>query len=85
MSAIQLFYLAKEEPYVLRRLNYYAFSMELIYFLLGMAIFTFTDATDDIDLKRVVAIACIVLLCFFFFANLVVSCYFANKGRAALR
>ena len=85
MSAILMFYLAKEEPYVQRKLNYYVFSMELIYFLLGMSIFSFTDATADIGLKTAVAIVCIVLLCLFFFSNIVTSCLFACKGRAALR
>lgn len=51
LSASLLFYLAKEEPYVTRRMNIYVISMELLYFLVGMSIFAFTDATGEVDLK----------------------------------
>ena len=84
-SAILLFYIAKEEPYVQRRLNMYVFTMELIYFLLGMAIFVFTDASDELKLKTVAAFACIVLVIFFTAVTFFMSFYFAVKGKASLR
>jgi len=70
---------------VLRRLNYYAIAMETIYFLLIMAMFSFTDATDNIDLKRRVAVVCIILLCLFFFSNILTSAIFARTGKATLK
>ena len=63
----------------------YVFSMELLYFLLGMSIFVFTDATDDLTLKQVGAYACIVFVTMFAAATFFMSFYFAVKGRASLR
>lgn len=85
LSAIQLFYLAKEEPYVLRRVNTYVFAMELIYFVLAICIFTFTDATGNVDIKIVFAHVCLVLLCLFMFSNFMMSVYFTYQGRDFLK
>ena len=85
ISAIKMFYIAKEEPFTSRRFNYFVFSMELIYFLLGGSIFVFTDATGVVNLKQVIAIFCIFLLSIFFLAQLIVSSYFATKGKENLK
>ena len=85
LSAILMFYLAKEEPYITRRMNIYVLSMEFTYFMLGMMAFAFTDATDDLNTKRAAAIASIVFLCLFVCANFLMSFYFACQGRTALR
>ena len=79
-SAIKLFYLAKEEPYTSRRFNVFAFTMELLYFLLGGSIFVFTDATGVVALKQVIAVFCFALLCMVFLAQFSVASYFATKG-----
>ena len=85
LSAIMLYYIGKEEPYVLRRLNTYVFSMELVYFVLAICIFTFTDATGNVDIKIVFAHICLVLLCLFILSNFLMSVYFAIRGRDYLR
>ena len=85
LSAIKMFYIAKEEPYVIRRINKYVFSMELIYFILAITAFCFTDATADLDLKKFVAVICLVMLILFILSNLLTACYFARKGRSTLR
>ena len=59
--------------------------MELIYFMLGMAIFTFTDASDDVDLKMSMTYVCLALLCLFFILNIIMSIYFICQGRENLR
>lgn len=59
--------------------------MELIYFMLGMAIFTFTDASDDVNLKMSMTYVCLILLCLFFILNIIMSIYFICQGRENLR
>ena len=78
LSAILIFYLAKEEPYVTRRMNAYVLCMEFFYFMLGMLAFIFTEATDEVDAKLTAAIASLVFLCLFVLANFLMSCYFAG-------
>ena len=85
LSGILIFYLAKEEPYLTRNMNVYVISMEILYFLLGMSIFTFTDATGEVPLKRTFAIICIVLLCLFIISNFLVAFKFSRTGRDSLR
>ena len=85
LSAILLFYLAKEEPYVTRRMNIYILCMEFVYFMLGMMAFAFTDATDDYDAKILAAYGSLVFLCLFVLINFAMSFLFAATGRAALR
>ena len=85
LSAILMFYLAKEEPYVTRRMNIYVFCMEFFYFMLGMFVFAFTDATAELALKNFAAIGCLTFLCLFILANFLMSFYFATEGRASLR
>lgn len=85
LSAILMFYLAKEEPYVTRRMNIYVLLMEFIYFMLGMMAFAFTDATDDVHLKDVAATGCVIFLCLFIILNLLMAFYFVGQGRATLR
>ena len=85
MSVILLFYMSYSEPYVTRLLNVYIVIMEFIYFMLAMAIFTFTDATGDIDWKLSAATACFALIIFFVFYNFMVAAYFCLKGRVALK
>ena len=85
MSTILLFYLSFSEPYVTRLLNIYIVIMEFIYFLLAMAIFTFTDATGDIEWKVTAATICFCLILVFVFYNLMVAVYFCLKGRVALK
>ena len=86
LSAILMFYLGKEEPYVTRRLNMYVLSMELFYFMLGMIAFAFTDAVPaERNIKTYAAVCCLVILCLFVLSNFIVSFYFAKKGRVALR
>ena len=79
LSAILMFYLAKEEPYVTRRMNIYVLCMELIYFLLGMIAFAFTDAVPaELNLKSTAAYACLGLLCLFALSNFMMSFFFAS-------
>ena len=85
MSASLLFYLANTEPYVQRRYSTFVFLLELVYFLLAMAIFVFTDATDNVDIKFVMACACLVLLALFFVINISMAIYFMLTGRESLR
>ena len=85
LSAVLVFYLAFSEPYVHTRLNSLVILMEVIYFLLSISIFTFTDATDDVRLKKSLAIVAIVLLCAFFLCSFLSACFFACKGKQALR
>ena len=85
MSTILLFYLSYSEPYVTRLINVYVILMEFIYFLLTVAIFLFTDATGEINLKLLAANSCFFLLIFFIFYNLMVAVYFWCKGRVALK
>jgi len=77
LSAILMFYLAKEEPYVTRKLNIFVFLMELVYFSLGMMAFAFTDATDDKGLKDLAATGMLILLCFFVLANFLMAFFFS--------
>ena len=81
LSAIHLFYIAKEEPYVMRRMSKYVASMELIYFALAISVFVFTDATGDVDFKLRFGIVCLILLCLFILSNFLMAVYFATKGR----
>jgi hypothetical protein len=85
LSAIHLFYVAKEEPYVMRRMSKYVASMELIYFTLAISLFVFTDATGDVDFKLRFGIVCLVLLCLFILSNFLMAVYFATKGRPQLK
>lgn len=85
LSAMNMFYVAKEEPYVLRRVNTYVFAMELIYFVLAICIFTFTDATGNVDIKIVFAHVCLVLLCLFIVSNFLMAVYFTYRGRDYLK
>ena len=50
-----------------------------------MAIFTFTDATGDIEWKVTAATICFCLILVFVFYNLMVAIYFCLKGRVALK
>ena len=85
MSVILLFYMSFSEPYVTRLLNVYIVIMEFIYFMLAMAIFTFTDATGDIEWKVSAATACFALIIVFVSYNFMVAAYFCLKGRVALK
>ena len=85
LSATVIFYLAIDEPYVQRKQNLYVISMEVIYFSLCIAMFSFTDATDDVPLKLVVAWVAIAFLVLFFAVNILMSLYFACRGRDKLR
>ena len=86
LSCILIFYLAKEEPYVTRRINNYVLIMEITYFFLGMVAFSFTDAVPaELGVKVIAALGCLILLTLIVLSNLLVSCYFAKKGRIELR
>mmetsp|Transcript_3910 Transcript_3910/g.4624 ORF Transcript_3910/g.4624 Transcript_3910/m.4624 type:complete len:328 (-) Transcript_3910:861-1844(-) len=85
MSALKVFYLAKTEPYVQRLYTSFVTMMELCYFCLAMAIFTFTDSTDDVQLKELMTTVCLTLLCIFFLANIVMAVFFMCTGKETLR
>lgn len=85
LSTMNLYYIGKEEPFVLRRYNTYVFVMELIYFVLAICIFTFTDATGNVDIKIIFAHICLVLLCLFIISNFLMGVYFAVQGRDYLK
>ena len=85
LSAVLMFYLAKEEPYMTRKMNIYVLFMEFIYFILGMMAFAFTDATDDLSAKQVAAITSLVFLCIFILSNFLMSVLFVCQGKTALR
>ena len=84
LSALNMFYLANSEPYVQRRYSYFVTLMELVYFLMIMSIFVFTDATDNIDLKTKIGYFCLVLLAIFFVSSILMALYFLCLGRDTL-
>jgi hypothetical protein len=81
LSAIKLIYLMTSEPYHTRDMNVYVMTMELIYFLLGISAFMFTDATADVDSKVSLGYIVLGLLCLFLLVSLRKSGQYAREGQ----
>ena len=66
-------------------MNVYVITMEMIFFMLGIAAFMFTDATDDVGLKTTLGYMVFTLLWIFVIVNLYRTINYAGQGKEKLK
>ena len=84
-SAVMLIYLMTNEPFSTKKMNWYVYLMEFIFFLMAIFAFMFTDATDDVILKLILSYVILILLWIFVIVNLYVTISSVLKGKSRLK
>ena len=84
-SALKLIYLMTNEPFQTRKMNFYVYTMEFIFFLMAIFAFMFTDATDDVYLKNILSYIILILLWIFIIVNLYVTISNTCTGKRKLK